>query len=76
VNGRPGSHNEIEDFFLSQGFRHIRMQRRNGWYRDEDGLLCSDTHGGNLLLSDTRQLIAIDVPVICLSAAQLAPWLV
>lgn len=76
VNGRPGSQDEIEDFFVSQGFRHIRMKRRNGWYRDEDGLLCSDTHGGNLLRSDDGQLIAIDVPVICLSAAELAPWLV
>jgi hypothetical protein len=76
VNGRPGTAEEIKTFFLNQGFRHIRMKRRDGWYRREDGLLCSDTHGGNLLFSAASQLIAIDVPVICLSGAELEPWLV
>lgn len=37
VRGRPGSPEEIEEFFQEQGFRLIRMKRRNGWYRDEDG---------------------------------------
>lgn len=76
VSGQPGSPEEIERFFQEQGFRNIRMKRRNGWFRDEDGLLCSDTHGGNLLRSEDGRLIAIDVPVICLSPAELAPWLV
>ena len=64
VRGRPASLDEITDLFVSNGFVPIQLKGRNGWFRELDDMVCSDTHGGNILIQADGTAAAIDVPVM------------
>ena len=64
VEGRPAEQEEINAFFTQAGFQLSLFRGRQVWYRMSDGIACSDTHGGNLLMNRENRLIAIDVPAM------------
>jgi hypothetical protein len=64
IRGRYADQEEIERFFVDRGFAPVRIGDRRAWWRRADGILCADTHGGNILVTDAGGLAAIDVPVM------------
>jgi hypothetical protein len=64
VQGHPAEMQEIASFFLSSGFERRRWGRNLVWFRSTDGIVASDTHGGNVLRTDAGALVAIDVPLM------------
>jgi len=64
IHGHPAEDGEISSFFLSAGFERRRWGRNVVWYRPTDGMVASDTHGGNVLRTDDGALVAIDVPLM------------
>ena len=52
------------DLFVSNGFVPIQLKARNGWYRELDNMVCSDTHGGKILIQADGTAAEIDVPVM------------
>ncbi len=73
IEGRPAEQEEIRVFFLNAGFRMARLRGKPVWYREEDRIACSDTHGGNLLMTKEGRLIAIDVPAMFAASDDIEP---
>jgi hypothetical protein len=64
IAGRSAEPEEIRTFFESSGFTLGRWRRNAVWFRPDDDILCSDTHGGNILMTHDGMLVAIDVPIM------------
>lgn len=64
VRGRPAQVDEIQDFFTMHGFQRVLWLGKWVWFRPDDRMICADTHGGNVLVTDEDHLVAIDVPVM------------
>jgi hypothetical protein len=66
VRGRPATNDEIAQLFLTSQFVSVLLNGHACWLREEDGVICSDTHGGNVLIQEDGTPAAIDVPVMTL----------
>ncbi|MBK8093675.1 MAG: hypothetical protein IPK32_17285 [Verrucomicrobiaceae bacterium] len=64
VDGKPAEPDEIAYFFKSSGFERRRLGHSVVWYRPEDRIIASDTHGGNVLATEDGAFVAIDVPLM------------
>lgn len=64
VQGHPAEVHEITQFFESSGFQRRQWGRNSVWFRAADGIIASDTHGGNVLRTRDGALVAIDVPLM------------
>jgi hypothetical protein len=64
IEGHPAEMQEIASFFLGSGFERRRWGRNLVWFRPADGIVASDTHGGNVLRTTDGALVAIDVPLM------------
>lgn len=64
VQGHPAEDHEITGFFQASGFERRRCGGNAVWFRAADGVIASDTHGGNLLRTGDAALVAIDVPLM------------
>ncbi len=64
IEGHPAEAEEVLRFFMESGFEKRRLGANSVWFRPLDGLVASDTHGGNLLLTSSGALVAIDVPLM------------
>lgn len=64
VEGHPAEPEDIARFFLSSGFERRRWGKNTVWFRPSDGIIASDTHGGNVLRTEDGALVAIDVPLM------------
>jgi hypothetical protein len=64
IHGHPAEMQEIARFFLGSGFERRRWGKNVVWFRSSDGIVASDTHGGNVLRTDGGALVAIDVPLM------------
>ncbi len=64
IEGHPAEAQEIARFFLCSGFERRRWGKNVVWYRATDGIVASDTHGGNVLRTEEGALVAIDVPLM------------
>jgi hypothetical protein len=54
--------------FLDNGFVKGSRNEHVVCINNEAGVFCADTHGGNILVSETGDMAAIDVPVMRLPA--------
>ena len=64
IQGRPAEPEEIEMFFSQRGFQRCFWLGQNVWFRNDDRVICADTHGGNILVTKDGDLAAIDVPAM------------
>lgn len=64
VEGHPAGADEVMHFFTAAGFEKRLWGQNTVWYRPLDGLVASDTHGGNVLRTSNGALVAIDVPLM------------
>jgi hypothetical protein len=64
IEGHPASMDDISQFFLNTGFERRRWGRNLVWFRPDDSIVASDTHGGNVLRTTDDALVAIDVPLM------------
>ncbi|MEZ5386630.1 MAG: hypothetical protein R3F13_14045 [Prosthecobacter sp.] len=64
IEGHPAEVDEVAQFFTESGFEKRRWGANTVWFRPEDGLVASDTHGGNVLRTAGGALVAIDVPLM------------
>lgn len=64
IKGHPAETQEVTRFFLGAGFERRRWGRNLVWFRSADGIVASDTHGGNVLRTEEGALVAIDVPLM------------
>ncbi len=64
VEGQPATAQEIAQFFIASGFEKHRYGWNTVWFRSLDGIIASDTHGGNVLRTESGSLVAIDVPLM------------
>lgn len=64
IRGHPAEMEDIASFFLGAGFERRRLGRNLVWFRSADGIVASDTHGGNVLRTEEGALVAIDVPLM------------
>ncbi len=64
VAGRFAEPEEVDRFFLDRGFSEIKLKVRKLWWRPTDDIVCADTHGGNILVTESGMMVAIDVPVM------------
>jgi hypothetical protein len=67
VHGRFATSEEVTSFFQERGFEAVKRGRRLLWWRSADNILCADTHGGNILVTESGAFAAIDVPVMRVS---------
>ncbi len=64
IEGHPAEADEVGAFFTEAGFEKRRWGANTVWFRPADGLVASDTHGGNVLRISSGTLVAIDVPLM------------
>lgn len=64
IEGHPAEADEVLQFFTESGFEKRRWGANTVWFRPLDGLVASDTHGGNVLRTSSGALVAIDVPLM------------
>jgi hypothetical protein len=64
IEGHPAEADEVGQFFTEAGFEKRRWGANTVWFRPADGLVASDTHGGNVLRISSGTLVAIDVPLM------------
>ncbi len=64
IQGRPAELEEIEVFFSQRDFKRCFWRGRNIWFRNADRIICADTHGGNILVTQDGEMAAIDVPAM------------
>ena len=64
IEGTPATQVQVLQLFEDSGFRRRRWGRNRVWYRPEDSLIASDTHGGNVLCTRGGALVAIDAPLM------------
>lgn len=64
IEGHPAEADEVGQFFTKAGFEKRRWGANTVWFRPADGLVASDTHGGNVLRISSGTLVAIDVPLM------------
>jgi hypothetical protein len=62
----------VLQFFTESGFEKRRLGANTVWFRPLDGLVASDTHGGNVLRTASGALVAIDVPLMRLASGMKA----
>ncbi|MES2598475.1 MAG: hypothetical protein V4662_24280 [Verrucomicrobiota bacterium] len=64
VEGHPAEAADIAAFFGTSGFEKRRYGLNTVWFRPVDNIIASDTHGGNVLRTDSGAMVAIDVPLM------------
>jgi len=72
IRGQPAEAEDIAQFFMASGFEKRRRNYNTVWFRPADGIIASDTHGGNVLRTPDGALVAIDVPLMVWSP-EMAP---
>jgi hypothetical protein len=72
IEGHPAEADEVLQFFTESGFEKRRLGANTVWFRPLDGLVASDTHGGNVLRTASGALVAIDVPLMRLASGMKA----
>jgi hypothetical protein len=61
IVGEHASYGEIQIWFSTLGFSRLESGDCIAWYRNDDNLLVSDAHEGNVIRSITGALFAIDL---------------
>ncbi|HEY1661589.1 MAG TPA: hypothetical protein VGI03_04160 [Verrucomicrobiae bacterium] len=64
IVGEDAEYGEICLWLRGLGFRRLESNGAIAWYRDNDNLLVSDVHEGNVIRSVTGALFAIDINLI------------
>ena len=71
ILGRPASLEQIQAFFLGNGWHRFDANQNIAWFDQKRSLVVSDTHQGNLILTNDGVLVPIDFRIQPLEGAML-----